>query len=69
MIFSRKRNRDNQEHRNNELSDMHVESLENRQMLAGDVDVFVRGDNLIIRGDGDANEIFVQDNGLSLIHI
>ncbi len=36
-----------------------VESLESRTMLAGNVHVIVSGDNMIINGDSDSNEIMV----------
>ena len=42
-----------------QFAEFQVESLEDRQMLAGDVDVFVRGNNLVISGDGADNNIEV----------
>ena len=45
------------------LSDLSVESLESREMLAGEVDVFVSGGNVVVQGDAGNNVINVVDNG------
>ena len=39
--------------------EFHLESLEDRRMLAGNVTVEVAGDNLVITGDDAANDITV----------
>lgn len=43
--------------------DMGIETLERRKMLAGDVSVNVRGDNLIIKGDNADNDIEIYESG------
>ncbi len=59
-LLSRKTRND---YRTDATIEMGVESLEQRKMLAGDVSVIVRGDNLIIRGDNSDNSVSIYDEG------
>ena len=45
------------------LLELEVESLETRKMLAGNVSVNVSGDNLVIKGDGEGNRIYIYESG------
>ena len=44
-------------------ADFHVESLESRQMMAGDVTAHVVNGDLVINGDNDSNELYVYGTG------
>lgn len=46
-----------------------VEPLENRNLLAGNVSAFVSDGNLFINGDGAANTISVESNGVNVIQV
>lgn len=47
----------------NNSMDLQVESLETRQMMAGDVSVSINGGDLVINGDGNNNELIIMGTG------
>lgn len=60
MLFKRCQDRRNPG--TTQTAAFHVEPLESRQMLAGDVDVVVRGLDVFIYGDSSDNSIVLSDN-------
>ncbi|MEM8679181.1 MAG: hypothetical protein AAGF97_07515 [Planctomycetota bacterium] len=63
LLSSVRSARDSKSSRLDTTCDFSLETLEERRMLAGNVDVMVRGDNVTLRGDNDANELTITETG------